>query len=563
MAMLISKFHKMIQSKIVWGAFAVLISVAFVGVYTPGAKGRSQARQEQKEGQLAGRLFGEDVSRVELGRAYNNIRVMVAMYSMMDRRFGMSPEEMERAAWLRLATVKKAQQLGMTASGEQIKQAIQAFPIFMNQQTGQFDKNTYSAVVNNFLPNFRMGAKDLEILFAEQVLIEKVSQIPAQGALVSEEEIKKAFHLYTDLLTVEYVAIPRSLAGTPEVSEADAKAYFDLNQEQFRFPEKAVVHYVQYAVSDYTNQVTVTDEMISGYYENNKQRYLKDPAAQVAEGATPEFKPLEEVKDGIAADIKQALARKAATDQADALVADLSDESATFKSAAEKAGLTIIDSTPAFTLTDPVKGVDPTTRFQRAAFALELDETHYYSDPVVGRDFVYVIALIKKLDSWAPGFDLVKAEATESARIAAAEEAYVEKAEQIHAEIKAALQAGTAFADAAATYKLELQKTEPFNVTSQLQDEFGQQIVRATILHSKGKLAELITTPDQFLVAYVAEKVPGDEATALPGMRAELAANISSEKASRLVASWREALLVEAGFEDLAIRADDADADNS
>ena len=60
-----------------------------------------------------------------------------------------------------------------------------------------------------------MDAKSLENMFAEQILIEKVTSIPAQGGLVSEEEIKKAFHLYTDMLTVEYASIPRSLASIP------------------------------------------------------------------------------------------------------------------------------------------------------------------------------------------------------------------------------------------------------------------------------------------------------------------------------------------------------------
>jgi hypothetical protein len=58
-------------------------------------------------------------------------------------------------------------------------------------------------------------------------------------------------------------------------------------------------------------------------------------------------------------------------------------------------------------------------------------------------------------------------------------------------------------------------------------------------------------------VAYVVEKVPGDETEALPSMRAELANSISNEKASQLVTAWREDLLEEAGFEDLTVRSDE------
>ncbi len=218
-----------------------------------------------------------------------------------------------------------------------------------------------------------------------------------------------------------------------------------------------------------------------------------------------------------------------------------------------------MDNTPAFTLTDPVKGIGPTAQaqFQRAAFALEMDETHYYSDPVVGRDFVYVISLTKKLPSFLPSFDIVRDEATESARMAAEEMAYIEKAEQVHKEIQTSIKEGSTFAKAIAKYKLEPSNTEPFDVTTTLEDEFGQQIKGAAILYEQGKLTDLISTPNEYLVAYVVEVEPGDETTTLPSMREELSGNISSEKARRLVASWQTALLEEAEFVDLLPRTDD------
>ncbi|MCK5676717.1 MAG: hypothetical protein KAH99_06845, partial [Verrucomicrobia bacterium] len=77
-AMMISKFHKIIQSKIVWTAFAILISVAFVGIYTgQKASGGNQRVDTKKE--VVGRLYGEDVSRFEYGKAYQSVYVMYTM----------------------------------------------------------------------------------------------------------------------------------------------------------------------------------------------------------------------------------------------------------------------------------------------------------------------------------------------------------------------------------------------------------------------------------------------------------------------------------------------------
>ena len=547
MAMMISKFHKIIQSKIVWTVFAILISVAFVGVYT-GSKSSSQKQRSQQASQIAGTLYGEEVTRQEFGKAYRDVYLV---YSLMVGRMINETDEIHeiinKAAWIRLVTLKKAEQLGLGASKEQTIAMIQRQPVFRNQQTGQFDKNAYDAFISNFLSRFRMGAKEFEQLMAENVVIEKASAVASQGALVTEDEIKDAFHLYTDMLTVDYAAIPRSLADTPAVTEAEAAAHFEQNKEQFRMPEKAIVNYIQFAVADYADQAIVTDEMVESFYENNKQRFLKP---DTAEGAEPEYQPLDEVRESITQGLKMAEARKAAADIADAFVADLADENTTFSAAAEKAGYTVVDSTPAFTLRDRVKGVDPTAPFARAAFGLEKNEIHYYSDPVVGRDFVYVIALNKKLPSFLPSFDIVKKEAMESARIVAAEKAYAEKAASVRGEIKAALQAGKTIADAAARFKLELQTTQPFNVTTQLEDEFGQQIKDATMKLDAGALAELIPASNEFLIAYVSSKETGDETAELPAMREGLAAAISNEKASRMAAAWQESLLKEANFQD-------------
>jgi hypothetical protein len=304
-------------------------------------------------------------------------------------------------------------------------------------------------------------------------------------------------------------------------------------------------------VADHLADLEISDEQVARFYESNKERFRLPPAEDAAPDAEPQYQSLEEVKDSVAEQLKQVLARKAAADLADEMVAELADETMSFQKAAEKLGLEIVSNTPAFALTDSVKGIDPSAPFQRAAFDLEKDETHYYSDPVIGRDTVYVISLVKKLPSFLPGFEVVRDEVMELARISAVEKAYLQKAEQVHGEIAEALKAGTAFADAAGKYKLEVKKTEPFDISTTLEEEFGQQLKGAAVLCSEGSLTDLVAAQDQFLVAYVAEKIPGDEEAALPGMRAELVRNLTNEKSVRLVGAWQNALMEEAGFEDL------------
>lgn len=553
MAMMISKFNKLIHNKTVWLVFAIFISVAFVMVYTGGSSDSGQKERQKAAKETVGRLWGQDVSYGEFVQSYRHTYASFALYSMMSgQQFNMDDATnaaLNERAWRRIAMLMKAKEMGLAATPEQTIEMIKAQPFLRNPQTGAYDANAYNAFTARLLPQIGITAKDFELMMAEQVLVEKVSAAAAQGALVTEDEIKKAFHLYNDKLTVNYASVPRSLAGTAEVTEEDAKAYYDQNPAFFEMPEKAVVHYIEFPISEFTNSVTVTDEQVAQVYESNKPRYIKP---ETATNAVPEYLPIEEVKGEIADMVKTELARREAANAADAVVASLADETTTFETACGKAGREIIKNTPAFSAVDTVRGVDPTAPFARAAFNLQKTPTQYYSDPVVGRDSVYVVVLQKKLPAFVPAFDVVKGDATESARIAASEIAYVEKAEVVHKEVKEALKAGTSFADAASKYSLNIQTTEPYNITVPLEGDFAREIMASTIQFDQGTLVDLINTPDEFLLAYIAEKEPADEMLTLPGQRDQIAAGIRQEKAQTMIQTWQDSILTEAGFEDLS-----------
>ena len=65
MAMMISKFHKLIQSKVVWTVFAVLISVAFVTVYTGASSSGGGADPAKELKKPVGVLWGNKISLEE------------------------------------------------------------------------------------------------------------------------------------------------------------------------------------------------------------------------------------------------------------------------------------------------------------------------------------------------------------------------------------------------------------------------------------------------------------------------------------------------------------------
>ncbi len=548
MAMMISKFHKLVGSKKVWTVFAVLISVAFVVAYTGGKSGKQKSRSELEK-EVVGSLYGEKVTRLEFGRQYQNTYLLLIIQTGQPLKINDQIDQLIRQqAWERLAILKKAGQMGITVSEEQLANAIRQQPIFRNQQTGQFDRRAYDAFFSQVLPRigFNMTTKGFELLMHENLLIQKVSGMAAQSALVTEAEVDHAFHVFADKLTVQYAPIPRSMAPAPEVTEAEAKEYYNNYPNQFIFPDKVKVRYIEFPVADYTDEIEVTDEMVAQVYESNKQKFMVEGTE---ESALPEYQPLEEVRDTIVEEITTGLARRKADNEAGLFVSKLSTQDADFDQLAEAAGKAISTTAP-FALTDTVRGVDPTAQFARTAFTLEDNAHHYYSDPVVGKDSIYVLVLQNRMPSFLPEYEVVAEEVMAAAQIAAEEKAYVEKAEEIHSALEASLKAGSSFADAATKAGLEITTTEPFSVAEPPADELGENILRETVLFDAGTLVDLIPTDNELIVAYVVEKEAADRLMADPNVIDQLKASVQNDKASRMTAAWRDSLLEEARFEE-------------
>jgi len=552
MTMLISKFHKLIQSKIIWGGFAILISVAFVIVYSPGSRNRDRGPQKKAK-DVVGKLYGEKVIRAELFSAYANTRLE---YFFSTGRFLPNDPSVEKmikeAAWQRIAILKKAEQLKITASIPQIRQFIESTPIFLDRKTGQFNKDTYDNVLHFLRSQRNISEAGVENFFREQVLIGKVSSMISSGALATKEEINTAFHVLSDKLTVEYIIFPQTIAKAPTLSEAEIKSYFDNHKEQFRVPQKRMVDYVEIDVKNYANKITIPEEEIAAFYTKKKAFLRKKPATNAPPNAPIEYKTLPEAKDEIVKILTFRMAHEKARDLADELVAELADESVKPEAVVKKLGLNIKTTPKSFSNTGLVDGIDATAPFAQAAFALAPNKSEYYSDVVQGKDSVYVLFFKKTFPSYIPTLSHVHKQVVESATLVAKEKAYAIKANAIYDEIKADLKKGTSFADAIKKYRFELKTTIPFNFQTPLKESFGNTLKGATIWFKQGTLTGLLSTGKEFFVAYVAKKEVADEAKELPAKRKMLVNGIVAQKTNRLLKAWHETILTEAGFEELS-----------
>ena len=544
MAMMISKFHKLIQSKVVWYILLGFIIVAFIFVGFSGSQ-RWSKRSAQK---AVGELFGKKVMPQEYRHAYQNTYLW---YVLTSGSMPQITDEMERAlrheAWQRLALLRKAESDLIVVSNEEVVRQIQTFPVFQGE-TGVFDVRVYNAI----LKHLRVSSIQLETLFREQITMRKLMFRPVQAALISPVELREAYHLYTDRFVLDYALLPREqIEKDVTVSREEAEAFFVENTEAFRMPAKVRVSYVEWSVSDFFEQAEIPEGAALQVYNQNLENYRIETTNELD---VAEYKPFEEVEEEITEKIREGVARRAAAEEATALVSDIAPraegDSPDFSGAVAAAGLTV-KTLPAFGLGDELPAIDETAPFRQAASRLQDDAYSSFSDAVVGKDSVYVLSLEQRYPSFLPDFEIVKDDVMEAARAQAVSEALSARAVELQETLTAALAAGDTFESALKPYQLNIETTEEFDITTELTNDYANVLIPICLNTQEGELCEPVPMEEGILIAYVAERKSIDAELGLPAVRQELVAGLSQNLVQQLIQDWQESLLKEANIKNL------------
>ncbi len=541
MTMMISKFHKLIQSKVVWYILLGFIVVAFTFV------GFSGSRQEKKRPsqKAMGELFGKKVMPKEYRQAYQNTYLWYVLTSgSMQQITDEMDAALQQEAWQRVAELRKAEANQIGVSNEEIVKQIQQLPAFQGE-SGGFDPRAYNAI----LKHLRVSSVQVEGLLREQITMHKLMSRPAQAALISPLELRRAYHLYTDRFVLDYALLPREqIEKEVTVSREEAEVLFMENIEAFRMPSKVRVSYVEWSVSDFLEQAEIPEGAALQVYNKNLESYRIETTNELD---VAEYKPFEEVEAEITAEIREVVARRAAAEEATALVADIAPRAEgdlpDFAGAVVAASLTV-KTLPAFGVTDELPSIDETAPFRQAASRLQDDAYSSFSDAVVGKDSVYVIFLEQRYPSFLPGFEVVEDNVMEAAREQAVSEAVSDRAVELQATLTAALAAGDTFEDALKPYKLDIETTEEFDITTELTNDYANVLIPICLNTQQGELCLLVPMNDGILIATVAERKSVDAELGLPAIRQELVEGLSQNRILQLTQDWQESLLKEANF---------------
>lgn len=551
MAMLITKFHRLIQSRLLWIAFLVIVVFTFV------IWGTQMPKASERQANNAGMLNGESIPYEEYQQARFNTYLSIVL--MTGRAVPITDElekQLHDMSWQRLASLKEAAKLGITASDDEVIRSIQSFE-FLNQN-GRYQPQAYDQFANQFLAQMRATKRDFEEHVRQEIILQKMRVVLDRTLLITPEEITRTYNTLTDTFEIEYVKVdPKVVASDITVSDEDVLAFYNKDPEQFTLSERVKVKAAVFPVTDYENGVEITDAEIQEYYDFNLDEFAiktNEPETNLFSTASTTYRPLEEVTNDIKAKLVTKQAALLAEEKANQFVQELSVRHskgrAAFDEIAGEYGIEMVMTEP-FTIRQLPKELDAGMDLTRAAFNLSDDDDYFYSDPIKGTNVVYVLALAERQPERVPDFEEVKDDARKMAIEMATFNALTEKAQEIQEKAKEAVAAGKSFDSALANFKLKSEKPKPFTMnTIDLDEKVANALVRHILVRNQGEVTDPIPTEDgDILIGYVKTREPAKESS-FEALRPQIIATLRRQSSSVVFQEMQKYLLKRGNLED-------------
>ena len=528
--MFIYRFRQLIRSRLLWGFFVIIIAFAFVA---------AGSCYKTPEGSIVGKINGKKITR----DAYNQVSGAVLRMSGRGMDSNLPVRELERRTWEHLAAMQIAAENGLTAQESEVRDEILGDRMF--QGPNGFDVGRYRLI----LRDARLTEALYERLIAQQVLMTKVGALMESATWVSPMELDDEIAAMTDVFTVQTMTFSNRFVNTDmPVSDEEHKAFYETNQESFRFPDRVSVRYITIPLSNYLARVTVPEDTLLDFYDANMNRFQTTDTNNVVS-----VKPFEDVRDEIFAEIQLEEARDyAETNLMFALFGRRTGATAeiTLEAIAEQEEVEIKTS-PLFSQSEFLFWTSDSRAFANAAFDLEPDSVDTRFGVVGGLNEISVIELLQESPAHIPPFEEVVEDVKVRKQEQARADAFDSYIKEVRTDITKLMEDGKTFEESARETAQNVSTSLTYTVSEMQMRPFenSYSIAYGAMTLKKGDLSEAIPLPsDQAMLIYVLDREQGSALNA-EMMRAQIRSGMMRRRGGTLFGDWLKWNLGQQRFE--------------
>jgi peptidyl-prolyl cis-trans isomerase D len=188
------------------------------------------------------------------------------------------PQQILEQIIQRSLLLQQAQDMGIDASPEEIRQKIINYPVF--QKDGQFiGFEEYKKILDwNRIP-----VSQFEESLREEIIIEKLIKVLTAAVTVTDEEVWQNYRKNNESAKLEYVILETEtveLEEEPTVKES--RAYFEKHKDKFQIPEKREGDMVFFKTEDLKPDISLEDSEIEEYYQDNLAQFQEPETIRVS-----------------------------------------------------------------------------------------------------------------------------------------------------------------------------------------------------------------------------------------------------------------------------------------
>jgi peptidyl-prolyl cis-trans isomerase D len=286
--------------------------------------------------------------------------------------------------------LKKAQELHVTVSDEELKNIIAATPAF--QRNGAFDEKQYQQM----LRYNRIKPEDFEATQKKNMIVSKLEDLLQDGVSVSDAEVYDFYRITNEKINVSWVRIPvKDFQQTIHPTTADLEKYYKDHSNELKMPDQIRIKYIAFTAQAYSAEVKVSDDEVQEAYNRYKGQQGKAEAAP----------PLASVREKIIQDLKQSKGLRHAYDAAKK-AHDVIYQQNNFDAYTAQNRLSI-ETTDFFAAKNPPPTFKQVGDFEKIAFGLQKDEI---SSVLSSNNGYYLVKLLERKAAYTPALKDVEAD---------------------------------------------------------------------------------------------------------------------------------------------------------
>ena len=249
-----------------WMIKVILFAIVIVFVFWGVGSFRSQRASK------VATVNDQVITVTEYRQAYNNL---IEQYR---QRFGASLDDnmiemlqIKRQAIDQLINrallLQVAENLNLSVSDAEVSNSITSAAVFQNN--GVFNARRYRSI----LAQYHLTPEEFEAEQKQVLLGEKLTRVVTGAAKVSDPEARQWYDWQNTTVDVAYTDFDPATYKDVTVSDEAVAAYYDENKENYKTEPERKARYVVFDPDQFKNQVTVDDAEISDYYENHRDDF--------------------------------------------------------------------------------------------------------------------------------------------------------------------------------------------------------------------------------------------------------------------------------------------------